>query len=135
MSDVSQDLSTAVDELLELVPSPEGIAAPAKYPSPNMPGKKNPASFQLQELAREHTETALETILEIMNDCEEEGSTRLEAAKQILDRGWGKAAMKLETKSTVVNVHEVLKQMAGQLKEPPKLAEIVDVTSQEITDA
>lgn len=44
----------------------------------------------LDNLAREHTERAVETITNIMNDPLSEDRDRLSAAQQILDRGHGK---------------------------------------------
>lgn len=44
----------------------------------------------LDNLAREHTERAVETITGIMNDELAEDRDRLSAAQQILDRGHGK---------------------------------------------
>ncbi len=41
-------------------------------------------------LAREHTETAVRTIVEVMGDPFAENRDRLRAAEQILDRGHGK---------------------------------------------
>lgn len=43
-----------------------------------------------RELAKIHTTPALETILEIMGSDEATPSVRLSAARQILNRGWGK---------------------------------------------
>lgn len=122
-----------VAELLEVAPpASEREELPR---TPALPGRQSPAPYSLQKLAKEHTEAALDTILEIMNDTEQEGSTRLEAAKQLLDRGWGKAAMKIDAKTTHVSVHEVLKELGSRVKEPPRLAEIVDVTAEDVTDA
>lgn len=44
----------------------------------------------LDNLAREHTERAVETITQIMDDPFAENRDRLKAAEQILDRGHGK---------------------------------------------
>ncbi len=44
----------------------------------------------LDKLAREHTERAVETIAEVMNDPFAEDRDRLNAAAQLLDRGHGK---------------------------------------------
>lgn len=45
---------------------------------------------RLDSLARDHTERAVETIAEIMNDPFAENKDRLKAADSILDRGHGK---------------------------------------------
>lgn len=60
------------------------------------PGRQDPAPFTVQQLAREKTEEAFNTIIDIMNDYESENSTRLEAAKEVLNRGWGKPAMQIK---------------------------------------
>ena len=41
--------------------------------------------------AREYTDLALETLVEIMGNSEEKGAARVAAANSVLDRGWGKA--------------------------------------------
>lgn len=46
----------------------------------------------LNQLAREHTEAAMGTLVEIMENSMEESRDRLRAAVEILDRGHGKAA-------------------------------------------
>lgn len=42
------------------------------------------------ELAREHTDSAIQVVTEIMNDPFAENKDRLKAAQEILDRGHGK---------------------------------------------
>lgn len=63
---------------------------------PTYPGRSDPAPFTVQQLARERTEDAFNTVIDIMNDPEAENSTRLEAAKEVLNRGWGKPAMQIK---------------------------------------
>lgn len=53
-----------------------------------MSPKKRGAS----DMAREHTEQAIQTIAEVMNDPFAENRDRLAAANAMLDRGHGKAA-------------------------------------------
>lgn len=50
----------------------------------------------MRELARQHTEDAIRTLVEIMLDAEEKGSARVTAAQALLDRGYGKPAQALE---------------------------------------
>jgi hypothetical protein len=45
---------------------------------------------RLESLAREQTETAINTIISIMNEQTVDARTRLAAAAMLLDRGWGK---------------------------------------------
>ena len=45
----------------------------------------------LGELARDHTEHALQCLIDIMQDSETPAAARVSAANHILDRGWGRA--------------------------------------------
>lgn len=56
------------------------------------PGGRPKGHGEIRELARQHTGTALATLVEIAERGENE-SARVAAANAILDRGWGKAAV------------------------------------------
>lgn len=71
------------------------------------PGRANTATqvmkATLSEMAREHTEAALETVLTVMR----EGATdaiRLAAANIILDRGYGRATAAVEVTANASNL-------------------------------
>src|SRR5215469_2472053 len=53
------------------------------------PGGRPKGHGDLRELARQHTEDALATLVEICRNGENEGA-RVAAANALLDRGWGK---------------------------------------------
>jgi hypothetical protein len=55
------------------------------------PGGRPKQGKQLTALAREYTTSAMETLIEIMEDKSAPKSARAKAAEVILDRGWGKA--------------------------------------------
>lgn len=44
----------------------------------------------LRDLARTHTEDAVNTLIEVMSDRSQPGAARTQAAAHILDRGYGK---------------------------------------------
>ncbi len=50
----------------------------------------------LRDLAREHTVAAVETLVRVMKDEEAPHAAQVQAASNILDRGWGKAAQAVE---------------------------------------
>lgn len=56
------------------------------------PGGRPKGHGDLRELARQHTEKALKTLVEICDHGENE-SARVTAANSLLDRGWGKPAV------------------------------------------
>lgn len=89
---------------------------PHKY-LPSFPGRSNPAPYSLQKLAKEHTQEALDVVLEIMRDSEAEPGTRLEAAKQMLDRGWGKAALKVQTESIQYTLKDIEEKLLEHRQE------------------
>lgn len=50
----------------------------------------------LRDLARAHTADALNTLVSIMNGSEQPPAARVAAAKELLDRGYGKAAQPVD---------------------------------------
>jgi hypothetical protein len=54
------------------------------------PGGRPKAEKRLQELAREHTDSAVETLASIMRDGDASAAARVSAASALLDRGYGK---------------------------------------------
>ena len=74
--------------------------------NPTVPGRQSADSFNLQKLAREKTEEAFNVVLQIMNHAEDD-CTRLEAAKQILDRGWGKPSVKIQAETVTYSLRDV----------------------------
>lgn len=51
---------------------------------------------EIKSLARTHTNAALKTLAGIMNKNDAPESARVAAAKELLDRGWGKATQTIE---------------------------------------
>ena len=52
----------------------------------------------IRDLAREHTDAAINTLLGIMKDKKAADSARVAAATQMLDRGYGRAPQTMEVK-------------------------------------
>jgi hypothetical protein len=55
-----------------------------------------PDGRSLQDLAREHTQTAVEALIGVLTDDEAPHAARVSAAGVILDRGWGKPKQDVE---------------------------------------
>src|SRR4051794_5913362 len=64
------------------------------------PGGRPKAIVKVEELAREHTTEAIETLGEIMRDKQAPSSSRVAAASALLDRGWGKPRAELVVDQT-----------------------------------
>lgn len=130
--------SVKLKEAAELSTALARVVPEAEKPGPHpKQGKTNPAPFTVQQLAKQYTEEAIATAVEIMRgksvklqaDGTEiieliEPSTRLEAAKLLLDRGWGKATVKGEIDvKHKIDIHSTLAELAKQVKAPPSLGE------------
>ena len=54
------------------------------------------APIEIKSLARSHTDTAIKTLVGVMNQSEAPPAARVHAAQALLDRGWGKPAQSVE---------------------------------------
>ena len=62
------------------------------------PGGRPKEVGHVRDLARQHTEAAIETLAAIMNDADEKAPARVAAAEALLARGWGKSIQTMEGK-------------------------------------
>lgn len=70
------------------------------------------APTEIRSLARSHTDSALKTLVGIMNQSEAPAAARVSAANSILDRGWGKS----EQHITVERIEDLTnEQLASEL--------------------
>jgi hypothetical protein len=67
------------------------------------PGAKNKVTLALKEMASKYTETALNVLVEIMQDPEAPHVARVSAANGVLDRGHGKPTQSVDETVTVQN--------------------------------
>lgn len=61
------------------------------------PGGRPKVIAEIQELAREHSPTAIETLVSIMRSPKASPAARVAAANSLLDRAYGRPAQKTET--------------------------------------
>jgi hypothetical protein len=102
--------------------------------SPN-PGGRPKALHDLQELAREHTEAAIKTLADIMNDVKAPHSARLSAAEALLSRGWGRPILPTVQTSTEKSFEEWLDQLQLENPEGYRMLETaVERDRQELAD-
>lgn len=52
--------------------------------------------FNLAKLAKEHTQTAIDTLVEICKDRTKSEAARVTAANSLLDRGWGRPMQSIQ---------------------------------------
>lgn len=60
------------------------------------------APTDIRSLARSHSESAVKTLVGIMNQSEAPPAARVAAANSLLDRGWGKAPQEMTVKRVSV---------------------------------
>jgi hypothetical protein len=77
------------------------------------PSGRSKDDFYLQRLARQKTEKALSVLVSIASDKQAPAAARVTAASAILDRGWGRPKMEVDTN---VNV-SIAATYASQLME------------------
>ncbi len=70
------------------------------------PSGRPKAVVKLQDLARENTKEALDTLIEIMKDPKQPAAARVTAADKVLDRGYGKATQFVDTTHREVSDEE-----------------------------
>ena len=60
---------------------------------PSLPARRGSFLREVEMLARLHTSTAIDALVEIVRDRTQPAQARVSAADAILDRGWGRAPM------------------------------------------
>ena len=71
------------------------------------PGGRPRIVGEVQELARQHTPEAIETLVEIMRNKKAAPAARALASNSILDRGYGKPPQSLEAKINRGSIREM----------------------------
>lgn len=70
----------------------------------NTTGSGSRGISHVRELARQHTQSAIETLAAIMQDDSKKDAARVAAAEALLDRGWGKATQPIESSGEGFNL-------------------------------
>jgi hypothetical protein len=60
------------------------------------PGGRPSGLGEIREIARQHTDGAIETLVRVMGDKEASPSAQVAAASALLDRGWGRPAQTID---------------------------------------
>lgn len=91
---------------------------------------------EIKELARKHAELAISTLAEVMDDTDAPPVAKVQAAKAMLDRGFGQPSRKVEQKVDVNIVDtrrahlEAMKKVASL--PPPRRNDIIDAEFTEV---
>lgn len=77
------------------------------------PGTPNKATVEVRTLAQQYGPKALQTLAKIMADTKEVASARVSAAKEILDRAYGKSPQPIAVNAT--NIADVFADLIDRL--------------------
>lgn len=71
----------------------------------------------IKELARQHTQNALQTLIEIATNPKAKDTARVQAANAILDRAWGKPTQYTENVNMGMTLQDYLDTLADTIDE------------------
>lgn len=78
------------------------------------------AKADIRSLARSHTDTAIRTLVGIMNQSKASPAARVAAAVAVLDRGWGKPQQALDLTHDVGDtLAELMREIDGRSRFRP----------------
>ena len=78
------------------------------------PGGRPKGFGDLRELARTHTEAAVQTLVEIMGDTSAAPSARASAASSVLDRAWGRPELSISASVIGETYADVLRRINAE---------------------
>lgn len=89
------------------------------------PGGRPSGLGEIRDIARQHTDAAIETLVKVMENKEASPSARVAAATALLDRGWGRPAQTINANiEGEQSLTDILQEMSERrLKARPLLAE------------
>lgn len=80
------------------------------------PSGRPKESYRISDLAKEHTEEALTTLVEIVRDKKAPHSARVHAATALLDRAWGKPVQSINLDAQILTYGDYLDLMGEREK-------------------
>lgn len=78
------------------------------------PGGRPAGLGEIRDIARKHTDSAIATLVTVMNDAEASASARVGAATALLDRGWGRPAQTIDAN---INSQDALSAVLQEISE------------------
>lgn len=84
---------------------------PGEHRGGRVKGTPNKVTLELKDLARQYTPDALKALVEVVREGSE--GARVSAAKEILDRGYGKASQHIDA-NVAMTVEEVIHRVIDE---------------------
>jgi len=82
------------------------------------PGGRPKGYGNLREIARQHTDAAIKTLVDVVNDPGAPPSAKVAAANALLDRGWGRPEASLAVRQEGTSWVELMERLAKQRDKP-----------------
>ena len=80
------------------------------------PGGRPGGLGRIREIAQQHTENAIETLVRILNSETASPSAQVAAASALLDRGYGRPEQSVKASLNQIDLGEVLQRMSERLQ-------------------
>lgn len=76
-----------------------------------------PDGRSLTDIAKAHTDDAIDTLVEVMHDDEAPHAARVSAATSILDRGWGRPKQEISGEFEIIDLSDVISRRRQNVEE------------------
>ena len=81
------------------------------------PGGRPGGLGRIREIAQQHTENAIETLVRILNSETASPSAQVAAASALLDRGYGRPEQSVKASLNQIDLGEVLQRMSERVQQ------------------
>ena len=80
------------------------------------PSGRPKSDLCIRDMAREHTNRAIQTLVEIANNPKVSASARVQAANALLDRAWGKPMHYAQNMNVNGSLMDILEEVAEDMR-------------------
>ena len=91
------------------------------------PGGRPKGEGEIREIARQHTDAAIKTLVRVMSNKDASHGAQVAAASALLDRGWGRPQQNIKAEGfdisdAIQKISERMREQAAEQASSPQLA-------------